>query len=165
MKLVAELWERGGHQYRLFYCSDMNGGIDNAVSDTLLSLIEMSSWGDGKPLKELDALVTAAEARKYISPNTNLPDYGFNDVNIWLDKPMAPENGICVTNENTTYCSDGEPQNFTFQEYWQARSHWIDYLALLKQQGNDAMIGKKFEVPFRNAPHNSSLHIDPQAGQ
>jgi len=66
---------------------------------------------------ELEGFVLQAEAGQYVSPNLDLPDWGVNDVNIWLVAPMAKPGCVCITNENTDFSSDdgGEPQQFTLK--------------------------------------------------
>lgn len=128
-------------------CFDALGRLDTATTHTLLELVEQSVPDD----QALEALVAGAEAGLYISPNPAMPDWGVNDINIWLAAPMAQPGHVCVTNENTEYSSDeeyGQPQQFTFKQFHAALKHWREFQALIAHEGKDKLLGQRFEVEF-----------------
>jgi hypothetical protein len=128
-------------------CFDNEENLDVATTSTLLDLIEQSIPDD----RALEALVAQAEAGRYVSPNPAMPDWGVNDINIWLVAPMAQPGHVCVTNENTEYSSDddhGNPQQFTYKQFHAALKHWREFQALITQQGKDKLVGQRYAAKF-----------------
>lgn len=128
-------------------CFDNGGGLDTATTHTLLEFVEQSIPDD----HALEKLVVQAEAGSYISPNPAMPDWGVNDINIWLVAPMAQPGHVCVTNENTEYSSDeehGQPQQFTYAQFHAALNHWREFLALVASEGKDKLVGQRYEALF-----------------
>lgn len=144
-ELVGEVIRIGeAHFHWIYYCLREDGSRDDAISWTLLDLIEIS-WLDHE---ELSALVRRAEAGQYISPNPALPDWGYNDINIWLVEPMAPRGTVCVTNENTSYSSDAATlQRFTYEQFWHARECWARFIERIEFEGKEALVGKPIKFP------------------
>ena len=144
--LVYELKDRELHV--AFSCIDKEGAPDEAVSATLLDLIEMSCWAKSSR-DELCELVRRAEAGQYISPNSQLPDFGFNDVNIWLAPPMAPSGMLTITNENTIYDSESKNlQHFTFSQFWTAFNFWQKVSTFVLEHGIAALQTHHLEAPL-----------------
>lgn len=147
-RLIAEIHKSSdGVLHSLGYCVDEHRELDTAVTHTLLELIRGSVPND----RALESLVTQAETGCYVSPNPSMPDWGVNDINIWLVPPMARPSQVCVTNENTEYSSDeeyGQPQRFTFKQFHAALKHWRESQALIAREGKDKLLGQRFEVEF-----------------
>lgn len=147
-KLIAEVWRYpDGHLSTALYSRDENGDLDKAMNQTILDLVEESIPDD----QFLEALVAQAEAGRYISPNPDLPDWGVNDINIWLVPPMAQPGHVCITNENTEYSSDeahGKPQQFTYAQFYAALKHWREFQALIALEGKDSLLGQRYEAVF-----------------
>jgi hypothetical protein len=144
--LVCEVFRLGQTGFHWNYrCVREDDSIDEAMSSTLLALIEIS-WLDHGKLAEL---VRIAEAGRYVSPNPNLPDWGYNDINIWLSEPMATSESVCVTNENTQYDSEAATkQRFTYREFWYALECWQEFTAIVASKGKEALVGKPVKFPF-----------------
>jgi hypothetical protein len=131
-----------------YVCFDHEHVVDNATSLTLLDLVQMAFWGQDS-LNILCSLVRRAEAGEYVSPNKELPDFGVNDVNIWLNEPMALRGVICITNENTEYnCESANLQRFTFSQFWRALECWQDIQAHINLHGKSALLNQKLEFSF-----------------
>lgn len=147
-QLIAEIHRSSdGVLHCLGYCVDENTKLDVAVTHTLLELIRESVPDD----QVLESLVAQAAAGRYTSPNPSLPDWGVNDINIWLAPPMAQPGHLCVTNENTEYSSDeahGQPQQFTFEQFRAALSHWRQFQALVTREGKENLLGRRVEAEF-----------------
>lgn len=150
-------------------CFDSEGNLDIATTHTLLDLVEQSIPDD----QALEVLVAQAEAGHYISPNPAMPDWGVNDINIWLVAPMAQPGHVCITNENTEYSSEegyGQPQQFTYAQFHAAMKHWREFQALIAREGKDSLVGQRFEAPWpeanlqteRSAPQLDQLNVFPE---
>jgi hypothetical protein len=132
----------------VFYCIDAEGQLDRAVTHTLLLLIQQAHPHEA----ELESLVTVAESGRYASPNLKLPDWGVNDINLWLLAPMAQPGHVCISNENAgDYSADdgGQPQQFTFEQFRSALKHWREFKELIAKEGKDNLVGRRFEAPWR----------------
>ena len=145
-KLISEVFRLpSGSLIAQFYCVDDLGQPVRAVSETLLDLIsEASTKGEA----ELEGLVLQMERGLYVPSNPDLPDWSVNDKYVWLRPPMAKIGHICVSNENGEDFSqdEGEPQQFTIEQFRAALTHWRNFKALMDAQGRDAFIGRRFET-------------------
>lgn len=124
-------------------CED--GKIDDAITQTLMDFAMQS---DGH-LTELDDLIARYQIGQYVPEHPQLPDWGVNDVNLWLRAPMAQPGHLCITNENTDYSSDedhGRPQQFTYAQFHTAMSHWRKFKELIAREGKEKLVGRRFEV-------------------
>lgn len=147
-RIISEIFKRpDGWLSLMFYCVDEGGQVDRAITDTLLELIEQSYPHED----ELERLVALAESGGYASPNLTLPDWGANDINIWLVPPMAKPDHVCISNENAgDFAVDGgEPQQFTYEEFRLALKHWREFKDLIAREGKENLIGRRMEVPLR----------------
>ncbi|MBU2410202.1 MAG: hypothetical protein KKC79_16325, partial [Gammaproteobacteria bacterium] len=80
-KIITEVFKRPNDWLSImFYCVKEDGQVDSATTNTLLELVELSHPHED----QLEELVLLAEADRYVSPNPALPDWGVNDINIWL---------------------------------------------------------------------------------
>lgn len=147
-RLVAEIHQSSdGVLHSLDYCVDEEKRLVVAVTHTLLEFIRESIPDD----RALEALVAEAEAGCYISPNPAMPDWGVNDINIWLAPPMALPGHVCITNENTEYSSDrdhGNPQLFTYKQFHAALRHWREFQAVVAREGKNQLVGQRHEAEF-----------------
>ena len=128
-------------------CFDGEENLDVATTHTLIDLIEQSIPDD----QTLEALVVQAKAGRYISPNPAMPDWGVNDINIWLAPPMAQPGHVCITNENTEYSSDedhGNPQQFTYAQFHAALNHWREFRELMAREGKEHLVGRRYVAVF-----------------
>jgi hypothetical protein len=119
--------------------------IDDATTQTLMEFV----WQSTPSHAELEALVRLADAGRYISPNPAMPDWGVNDINIWLVPPMAQPGHVCITNENTEYSSDyahGNPQQFSYPQFYAVMKHWQEFQALIGQKSKENLVGQRFEA-------------------
>jgi len=149
-KIIAEIFKRPNDWLSImFYCVGKDGQVDQPVSRTLMDLIELSHPTED----ELEGFVLQAEAGQYVSPNLKLPDWGVNDVNIWLAAPMAKPGCVCITNENTDFSSDdgGEPQQFTYAQFKAALAHWREFMRQIEREGKEKLVGKRFEAVLPDA--------------
>lgn len=148
-KLIADISKRpdGGLRSR-FYCQDIDGQLDRAVSHTLLLLIAESAPPSDAGLK---ALVAEAEAGRYIPKDPSLPDWSVNDKNVWLVEPMVDPGHLCISNENTEEYSTeegGQPQQFTYEQFRAALKHWREFQKLIAREGKEKLVGQRFEAVF-----------------
>lgn len=128
-------------------CFDGEEHLDIATTHTLLELVEQANPDE----QGLEAVVDQAERGLYTSPNPGLPDWGVNDINIWLVAPMAKPGHVCITNENTEYSSDevhGNPQQFTYQQFRAAMKHWREFRELMAREGKEKLVGRRYEAAF-----------------
>jgi len=149
-KIIAETFKRPNDWLSvMFYCVGKDGQVDQSVSRTLMDLIEFSHPKED----ELEGFVLQAEAGQYVSPNLDLPDWGVNDINIWLVAPMAKPGCVCITNENTDFSSDdgGEPQQFTYAQFKTALAHWREFMRQVEREGKEKLVGKRFEAVLPDA--------------
>lgn len=148
-KLVADIsLKPDGRLRSRFYCQDMDGQLDQAVSHTLLLLITESLPANHQ---ELEALVSNAEAGRYVPRDPSLPDWGVNDKNVWLIPPMAEPGHICVSNENTSEYSTeegGQPQQFTYAQFRAALKHWREFRELMAREGKSKLVGRRNEAVY-----------------
>lgn len=148
-KLIADISRMPGGRLRTrFYCNNTDGQLDQAVSHTLLLLVTESSPESDA---ELEALVSEAEAGRYVPQDPSLPDLGVNDKNVWLVPPMAEPDHICISNENTGEYStqeDGQPQQFTYEQFRAALKHWREFRELMAREGKDNLVGRRYEAVF-----------------
>lgn len=147
-KLIADILRKpDGGLRRRYYCEN-EGGLNRAVSHTLLMLIaESSSPTD----VELEALIIEAQAGSYHPLDPGLPDWSVNDKNVWLVPPMATAGHVCVSNDYIDeYSSDeeGGPQQFTFDQVLAALRNWRNFTELVRREGVDVWIGRRYEVEF-----------------
>lgn len=146
-KIIAEVFElQSKTLLPQIYCVGQDGAVDRAVTDTLLDLIWLSHPNED----DLEKLVLLAEVGGYISPNLSLPDWGVNDTNIWLVAPMAQPGCVCISNENSGDFSvdEGMPQQFTYEQFKVALSHWRAFMARIASEGKQALVGQRYEVAF-----------------
>lgn len=147
-KLIADIFRTpaGGLRSR-FYCQDEAGQLDRTVSHTLLMLISESLPPSDSGL---EALVVQAEAGRYVPDDPSLPDWGVNDKNLWLVPPMAKPNHICIANENTEEYSseDGQPPQFTYQQFHTALKHWREFREVMACEGKEKLVGRRYEAVF-----------------
>ncbi|HET9864536.1 MAG TPA: hypothetical protein VFP37_13910 [Steroidobacteraceae bacterium] len=84
-KLVCEILRLpSGSCLPQIYCVDSGGTVDRAVTDTLLSLL---SELDDALLEQLDFIITAAEGGSYQSADPHSPDFGMNEMAVWITRP------------------------------------------------------------------------------
>jgi hypothetical protein len=144
-RFVAEVTRLpNGSLIHQFTCVD-NGGVNHAVTQTLLDLVSESS---AKALSEVEALVVAAEQGKYHPANPDIPDWSVNEKYVWLRAPMAPAGHICISNEYSgDYSRDeGTPQHFTYHQFHEAVGHWRKFLDAVRERGGENFVGHPVEV-------------------
>lgn len=144
-RIIGEIFKRpNGWLSTMFYCIGESGEVDRAITDTLLELIEQSCPHED----ELEKLVELAETGCYVSPDPTLPDWGANDINIWLVPPMAKPGCVCISNENAgDFAADGgEPQQFAYSEFRLALKHWREFKELIVKEGKEKLVGQQYEV-------------------
>src|SRR5262245_39990440 len=126
---------------RVYYGAlDTQGMEDVAASNTLIDLIHMAHWSEDS-LSALKDLVSLAETGGYISPDPQLPDFGINDVNLWLVVPMTKPALICVTNENTEFTHEAQRQQyFTFGQFWDALACYARLAEAALERGQEGLI-------------------------
>jgi hypothetical protein len=136
---------RSGDCFAHFFGHDECDVPDEALTNTLLMFVELT---DPRHDPELTALLNEAEIGRYVPNDPGLPDYGINDINLWLRPPHAQAGHICISNENTDYCIDGGggAQQFTYVQFRVALQHWREFQALLARDGKSAWVGKRFET-------------------
>lgn len=144
-KLISEVFRLpSGSLIPQLYCLDDAGQPSRSVTETLLDLIsEASPPADS----ELERLVSEAELGRYVATDPDLPDWSCNDKYVWLRPPMAEPGCICVSNENSAEFSqeEGEPQQFTIQQFRLALDHWRKFRELIRQRGIEALAEQRFE--------------------
>jgi hypothetical protein len=148
---------KDGHTRVCYGALDACGSLDVAATATLVDLIYMAHWGEDS-LRALKDLVSQAESGMYISPNPDLPDFGINDVNLWLAVPKPKPSTICVTNENTEFTHEaGGEQYFSFQQFWHAMSCYERLAKVAVELGADRLVEGRVEMPcaVTSAPNTS----------
>jgi hypothetical protein len=78
-----------------------------------------------------------------------MPDWGVNDTNIWLVAPMAQPGHVCIANENSGEFSTeegGQPQQFTYEQFHAALSHWREFQKMLAREGKENLVGRRYEA-------------------
>jgi hypothetical protein len=144
--IIAEVFRlKDGTLLPQFYCVEGDGQVSRAVTDTLLDLI-----GQAHPHEdELERWVKLAQSGGYKSPNGEMPDWGVNDTNIWLVAPMAQPGHVCIANENSGEFSTeegGQPQQFTYEQFHAALSHWREFQKMLAREGKENLVGRRYEA-------------------
>ena len=134
-----------GHAHVYYVAISSDGKPTEPLEATLLSLIEMSCWGDDS-LRQLEDLVRAYEMGDYQSPNHDLPDYSFNDVCIWLNRSKSPPGFVCMTNENTEYTFETSgAQAVELALFWRALAAFKALISNWKEIGAKSLL----ETPVR----------------
>ena len=119
------------------YYSALNGDgtPDHAADSTLLDLIDMAHWGSDM-LDSLCSLVQQAESGGYVSADKARPDFGINDVNLWISEATCKPGTICITNENTIYTLDQSgAQLFAYSQFWQTLDCYKRLRAMALERG------------------------------
>jgi len=146
-KIIAELFQLPNGAYLpQFYCLKEDGQPDPAISSTLLELIADSHGTSGEELK---ALIDQAEAGRYVPQDPSLPDWSVNDKNVWLISPMAELGHVCISNENNgdySVSDGGQAQQFSYEQFRTALSHWESFKARMKASGMDSLVGQRYET-------------------
>jgi hypothetical protein len=128
----------------------VNNQIEDALTLTLLDFVMQCD----DLLPKVDAVIKLHEAGEYSPQHPHLPDWGINDINLWLRHPMAEPGHVCITNENTDYSSDeehGQPQQFTYAQFRAAMNHWRAFQELVAKHGKESLVGQRFEVAWPEA--------------
>lgn len=148
-RLVAEVFPLGqANFWNCLYCVDDSGEINSSVSDTLLSLIELT-FSSERGAKIFTELMNAAEAGTYLSPNEDYADWGYNDINIWFGTNKLHPGAVYITNENTIFTEeDNNGQCFTYPQVKVAIDHWLFFLEQVQQNTQAKLVGVKFEKPY-----------------
>lgn len=134
----------GGLVIRQFYCVDDNEKVNTPISNTLLDFIYLCA-----PDETLEQLISQAQAGKYSPANPNLPDWGINDVNLWLPTELTQQGLLKISNENTDQSEDScGGVVFTFQEFWAAMEHWKLFLRKVETEGEYGMVNQPLVAPF-----------------
>lgn len=141
-RMVASATVLGGAEepYVSYGGLNADGSPDQAASE-LIDFLHMASWSEFA-LQELLALVRQAEAGTYQSPNERLPDWGVNDVNIWLAPPKADRGAFCITNENTE-----SEQHFRCQDFWEVLSCYKKLEQRTREMERVSLVGNPIDVP------------------
>lgn len=145
MKIITEVFKMPkGSLIPLLYAVREDAQVDRAVTDTLCDFVShLFSPAD----TEFEELLTKVGAGKYVPDNPSLADFGVNDINVWLVAPRAQEGGICISNENIfDYSVDGQPQQFSIQEFRAALEHWKNFQKIIREKGAESIVGEKFEA-------------------
>lgn len=140
MVASATVLVRFGEPYVSYRGLHADGSPDQAASE-LIDFLHMANWNE-PALQELVALVREAEAGAYQSPNERLPDWGVNDVNIWLAPPKVDRGTFCITNEN----SETE-QYFRFQDFWEVLSCYKKLEQRVRNMGKASLVSNPIEAP------------------
>ena len=147
-KLITEVCKLpSGSLIPQMYSLTANGELDQGITHTLLDLI---SELDEKLASELEMLVSAAERGTYKPQNPDLPDWGINDKNVWLVSPIANPPCLSISNELIPdfSCDDGEPQQFTRQQFRQVLAFWMEFQNIIRELGISNMAGYRYESQF-----------------
>lgn len=128
------------------YAVRENGEIDDPLTQTLMDFVMQCD----DSLSKIEELIALHQANQYEPEHPQLPDWGVNDINLWLRSPMAQSGYVCISNENTNYHSDedGQPEQFTYEQFHAAVKHWREFQALIAQEGMDRLVGKRLEAPW-----------------
>ena len=147
-KLIAEIFELpNGSLLPQLYCIDEDGQVSRSITDTLLDTIaELSP----KAATELDSFLAVVESGRYEPQELSLPDWSINEKLIWVTPPRARRGYLVITNENIPEYSldDGQPQEFSMQQFRSAMAHWKNFQKLVQKKGKESLVGEKFEVDF-----------------
>lgn len=139
MVALATVLDRAGEPHVSYGGLHADGSPDSAASE-LVDFLHMANWSEFS-LQELLALVRAAEAGTYQSPNERLPDWGVNDVNIWLAPPKVDPGTFCITNENTE-----SEQHFRFQDFWEVLSCYKKLEQRTRDIGRASLVDNPIEA-------------------
>ncbi len=129
----------------IFYCVDANGNAVRGVTETLLTLIEYSSWHPVAS-EQLSALAKQFRNGEYVSPDASLPDFNFNDVCLWLSPQFSTQDALCITNENTQYSLNEQPQTFSMHQYDVAAALWSSFQSS-RARGETIRMECDFPIP------------------
>lgn len=154
-----------GRAYVYYVAFDDTDQPNDAVNATILDLVKMAHWR-GDSLNKLVELVLRAQSGAYQSPNPGLPDFGINDVNIWLAEPNARPGMICVTNENTEYTHEfGRQQHFTFNDFWSLLKCFTELSTAIRDTPAELLITDHVSVAWLPSPApNNSFKPKPLRG-
>lgn len=125
-----------------------DGRSNPAVNFTLISFIFLLT---PELRKTVMALLASHEAGTYHPEHSELADFSTRDINMWIRTPFVEPGHVLIANENTGEYSKkhGTPQCFTVSQFRQVMVFWEEFLALVDQKGEVALLGQKFEREFR----------------
>ena len=138
-----------------FVVNNADGSIDAPTTNTLLEFIQEAH----NHLHEIESLLESSIIDKPVSQWPYMPNWGINDINLWLNSPSSMDGYLCITNENTLYHSDegGFPQEFTFEQFHTALNHWRSFMSIVEKQDKKLSVGYRFEAPWLD--DNSLLEL------
>lgn len=146
IRIITEVFKMPtGSIHPLIYAVKEDGQIDQAVTNTLCDFV---SYLFPPADMEFKSLLAQVYAGKYLPMNPLLADFGVNDVNVWLVAPHAKDGCLCISNENISDFSidQGQPQQFTFEEFRKTSECWKNFQEKIREKGAERMIGQKFEA-------------------
>jgi hypothetical protein len=146
MRVITEVFKMpSGSIIPLLYVVKEDGQVDQAITNTLCDFVShLFPPADA----EFEELLVKVEASEYVPGDASLADFGVNDINVWLVAPHTPENGISISNENTSEYSidDGLPQQFSIREFRLVSDHWKKFQQIIRKNGIENLAGQKFEA-------------------
>lgn len=146
MRIITEVFKMpSGSIIPLLYAVKEDGQVDRAVTDTLCEFVShLFPPADD----EFESLLAQVSAGKYIPTNPLLADFGVNDVNVWLLAPYAKDGGLSISNGNISDYSidDGQPQQFSIQDFHAISACWKNFQKMLREKGAENVLGEKFET-------------------
>lgn len=146
-KMIAEVIETPNQTLMYDYTLvDVDGSIDKPVTQTLMEFVLMAD----NHLKEIESLLDSNAIGQSSSEWPYMPDWGMNDINLWLNSPFGSNGYLCITNENTEYNSEegGLPQVFSYEQFHAAVEHWQNFRAIVAKNGGKTVLGHKYEAPW-----------------
>ena len=148
--LVADIAAEPGRLLRSrFYCLNANGNSDIAITQTLLDFVE----GLHDLWPRMEEAIALQQSGQYTTDHPDSSDFSINDIELWLRPPMAQPGHVCISTDYTEAYSveHGQPQQFTYEQFRAAMTHWHAFQERITKEGKESMVGQRFEAPWPEA--------------
>lgn len=143
IKIVAEVERLQNNMiYANLRCVEEDEALARSVTSTLLDQVSQM-YPD--MMDELEKLFVMAEKGMYVPDNPFLPDWGVNDMYLWISRPGMERDHILLSNDYVEEFSQeyGQPQLFTTDQYRAAFRFWMEFQELCRLKGKENMVGEK----------------------
>ena len=150
MKLIADITaDSNGEPRSRFYCLAIDDQTVLEITHTLLSFVK--SMYDLWP--RMEEAIALQESGQYTTDHPDSSDFSINDVELWLRPPMAQPGHVCISTDYTEAYSveHGQPQQFTYEQFRAAMTHWHAFQERITKEGKESMVGQRFEAPWPEA--------------
>lgn len=145
MKIIAELSQlSNGQKYAHLTAMDEGKVCEPATMTLLDFVVELHPPADAC----FEKILSSVKAGEYVPNNPALSDFSVNDKLVWLCPPNVKAGSLLISNENIPeYSVDvGQPQCFLLEVFHSVRRHWLKFLRLVDEEGEQKWLGKRLEL-------------------